>query len=152
MPRLELCWHWLSIRLFNSEITIRMCLMLESRSKIKGGKRKHILFPNPVGKTPTQCFFSSIVFTTQPCWSFKSNSKLKLGLIFFSNIVFIDSAIFPMCVYLSLWTTSSYFVTCSTTWIGYMFSDEIIIIKLNGSVRKVLVSLLLNVWKNNNNT
>lgn len=94
MPCLELCWHWLGIRLFNGEITIQMCLMLESGSKIKGGKKNHILVPNPVGKTPT----SSIVFTTQRCWSFKSNSKLKLGLLFFSNIFFMNSAIFPMLV------------------------------------------------------
>lgn len=115
MPCLELCWHWLSIRLFNGEITIQMCLMLESRSKIKG-VRENIYFFQTLSEKHPQCFFSSIVFTTQLCWSFKSNSKLKLqNFIFFWNIVFMDSAIFPMCVYLSLWTTSRYFVTCSTT-------------------------------------
>ena len=94
IPCFKLCWYWSIIRLFKWEITIETCRLLESMSKIKGGNRKHILFPNPVGKTPTQCFFWIKLFTTDTCSSFNSKSNRKTGLILSSNSFLTESAIF----------------------------------------------------------
>ena len=93
IPCLKLCWYWSIIRLFKGEITIETCRVFESMSKIKDGKRKHILFPNPVWKTPTQCFFSIKLFTTDTCWSFNSKLNWKIGLILSSNNFLTESGV-----------------------------------------------------------
>lgn len=72
-----LCLHWSSIILLRGDITMHMCYLdCCNVSKIKGGNKKQMLLPKPVGKTPTVCFFWSRLSITETCSSLSSNENL----------------------------------------------------------------------------